>query len=69
MIQTMLRVGTAKNLLRKLFCSFSNKITPQSLYPEEERVEVIDYEAIIDSERRNVMKNYDLFLPGIYIRN
>jgi predicted Fe-S protein YdhL (DUF1289 family) len=32
-------------------------------------MEMFDWRSMIESERRNVMKNYDTLLPGIYVRN
>ncbi len=69
MIKKVVKVGTSPALLRQFVFSFSYKLTPQYEYPEEEKLSLADWREMMESNRKNVMKNYDLILPGVYIRN
>ena len=51
-------------------CFFSTKLPLRPVESEEEdSLELMDWRAMIEAERRNVMKNYDTLLPGVFVRN
>ena len=60
MIKSVLRTTwPAKRLVQSVSFGFSNKLAPQQMPLEEEKMQTMDWRAIMELERRNVMKNYD----------
>jgi len=67
MIKTMMTAVRVR-LTLSLCKSFSRDFTP-ILKTSQEDVDLEEWQKMLDLSRRNVMRNYDTILPGLFLRN
>lgn len=67
MIKTTMSV--VRLLVRAPLCGFSRQERSWSSREAGEELELAEWRMMMEAERRNVMKNYDSLLPGVFVRN
>lgn len=70
MINKIAKVIFNRSLLTNIIKPFSQNIGSKiPIDEDEDDFHFKDLNAYLQAQSRNVMKNYDCILPGIYIRN
>ena len=67
-MHTIKRTVLSNRITLQTMAPFSNKTLPSTLQ-DKPPLPRFNWADVVERERRNVMKNYELILPGVYIRN
>ena len=69
MLKVLLKNAIRTPITNRTSFRFCSKSTEGQETNVDKNINLINWREMMEKEKRNVMKNYDNLLPGLYVRN